>query len=89
MEGRESGSLSGVEFKIKGRFHFGWAVHRQATKNDFTAIWIGYAYETIPGKATCAARRKGGVTTVYPASLGHLAPGASAIQLRAQETHNC
>lgn len=71
----------GVKFKIKGRFHFGWArLTVRTTKNDFTAILTGYAYETIPGKAIIAGQTKGpDVTTVYPASLGHLAAGASAI----------
>jgi hypothetical protein len=40
----------------------------------------GYAYETMPGKAIVAGKTKGAdVTTVYPATLGHLAAGASAI----------
>jgi len=48
--------------------------------NDFTAILTGYAYETIPGKGIVTGKTKGpDVTTVAPASLGHLAAGASGI----------
>jgi hypothetical protein len=71
----------GLKFKIKGRFHFGWArITVTTTSNNFTATLTGYAYETIPGKAIVAGKTKGSdVTTVYPASLGHLAAGASAM----------
>jgi len=71
----------GLKFKIKGRFHFGWArITVTTTKNSFTAIVTGYAYETIPGKAIIAGQTNGpDVPTVSPASLGHLAAGASAI----------
>lgn len=71
----------GLKVKIKGRFHFGWArITVTTTSNNFTATLTGYAYETIPNKAIIAGKTKGpGVTTVYPASLGHLAAGASAI----------
>jgi hypothetical protein len=71
----------GLKFKIKGRFHFGWArLTVKTTQRDFTATLTGYAYETIPGKGIVAGKTKGpDVTTVNPASLGHLAAGASAI----------
>jgi hypothetical protein len=71
----------GLKFKIKGRFHFGWARIMIATTQDlFTATLTGYAYETIPSKEIVAGKAKGpDVTTVAPASLGHLAAGASAI----------
>jgi hypothetical protein len=71
----------GLKFKIKGRVHFGWARITVATTSDmWTATLTGYAYETVPGKAIVAGNTKDpDVTTVYPASLGHLAAGASAI----------
>jgi hypothetical protein len=71
----------GLKFKIKGEYHFGWArLTVTTTSHDFTALLTGYAYETIPGKAIVAGKTKGpDVTTVQPASLGHLAAGASAI----------
>jgi hypothetical protein len=50
----------GLEFKIKGRFHFGWARFTITTSSDnFTATLTGYAYETIPGKAIIAGKTKG------------------------------
>jgi len=71
----------GLKFKIKGRVHFGWArITVTTTSHNFTATLTGYAYETIPGKAIIAgATTDPDVTTVSPASLGHLAAGASAI----------
>ena len=52
----------------------------KTTQHNFTAILTGYAYETIPGKGIVAGKTKGpDVTTVSPATLGHLAAGASAI----------
>lgn len=50
----------GLKFKIKGKFHFGWARLTVATeKNRFTATLTGYAYETIPGKAIIAGATQG------------------------------
>jgi hypothetical protein len=71
----------GLKFKIKGRFHFGWArVTVTTSQKTFTATLTGYAYETIPGKGIVAGKTKGpDVNTVNAASLGHLAAGASAI----------
>jgi hypothetical protein len=71
----------GMKFKIDGRFHFGW-VRMTVDPNftRFTTTLTGYAYETIPGKAIIAGQTKGrDVITVAPASLGHLAAGASAL----------
>ena len=72
----------GLKFKAGGRFHFGWAriTVKTAPPHGVTAVLTGYAYETIPGKAIIAGKTKGpDLTTVYPASLGHLAAGVSAI----------
>ena len=71
----------GLKFKIKGRFHFGWARITITTSGKrFTATLTGYAYETIPGKGIVAGKRTDSdVATFSPASLGHLAAGASAI----------
>jgi hypothetical protein len=71
----------GLKFKIKGQYHFGWArLTVKTTSDNFIAILTGYAYESIPGKAIIAGKTKGpDVITVQPASLGHLAAGASAI----------
>jgi len=44
------------------------------------ATMSGYAYETIPNKPITAGKTEGpDVITVQPATLGHLAAGASAI----------
>jgi len=69
----------GFKFSIHGKPHYGWA--RLNVRFDrSTAVLTGHAYETIPGKAIIAGKTKGpDVTTVQPASLGHLAAGASAI----------
>jgi hypothetical protein len=71
----------GLKFKIKGRVHFGWArITVTTTSHNFTATLTGYAYETIPGKEIIAgATAERDVITVSPATLGHLAAGASEI----------
>jgi hypothetical protein len=70
----------GMKFKINDRFHFGWArLTFTTTKDTFTAILTGYAYETIPGKAIVAGKTKGPDVVVEPATLGHLAQGAASV----------
>jgi hypothetical protein len=81
----------GLKFKIKGKFHFGWArLTITTTKSDFTATLTGYAYETIPGKAISAGATKGphGVEDAalnqpapQPATLGALAKGAPGLSV--------
>ena len=71
----------GLKFKIQGKTHYGWArlsVIHQGFK--LTAILTGFAYETIPNKTIIAGNIKGkNEAEVQPATLGHLARGASAI----------
>jgi hypothetical protein len=71
----------GLRFMIKGRTHYGWARMSVEIKGmNLTATLTGYAYETIPNKPIIAGKTKGpDVVTIQPASLGHLAHGASAI----------
>lgn len=71
----------GIKFTIKGKFHYGWArISVSVTGHQATSLLSGYAYETIPNKAIIAGKTKGpDVVTVQPASLGHLATGASAV----------
>jgi hypothetical protein len=90
----------GMKFKIKGRFHFGWArITITTTSHDFTATLTGYAYETIPGKAIIAGHTKGPddnverqdtaltVPTATQATLGMLALGVDGVALwRRQES---
>jgi len=69
----------GLKFKIDGKTHYGWArlsVVHQGFK--LTGTLTGYAYETIANKAIVAGKTNGR-DAVQPASLGHLAHGASAI----------
>ena len=49
----------GLKFKIKGRFHFGWArLTVTTTKGGFTVTLTGYAYETTAGKPIKAGQTK-------------------------------
>ncbi len=73
----------GLQFEIRGQRHYGWA---RVIIGSFgrpgllpTYYLTGYAYETVPNKPIIAGKTKGpDVVTVQPASLGHLARGASA-----------
>lgn len=69
----------GLSFVIKGKTHYGWArLNASVTPgHQVRGVLTGYAYETIPGKAIITGKTKG--PTVDPASLGHLAAGASTI----------
>ncbi len=73
----------GFKFVIKAKVHFGWARIKRLSSQygaGFPAVITGYAYETISNKPIIAGKTKGpDVVTVEPASLGHLARGASAI----------
>ena len=71
----------GLKFQIKGKTHYGWARLSVTDRSPhITATLTGYAYETIANKPIIAGRTKGpDVITLEPASLGHLARGASAI----------
>jgi hypothetical protein len=88
----------GLKFKIKGKFHFGWARLTVITeKNSFKATLTGYAYETIPGKATIAGATQGSddtdksieqsnptaqtVPTPEPGTLGALAMGSLGLSI--------
>jgi hypothetical protein len=70
----------GLKFAIKGETHFGWARLNVTCTDGIAGLLTGYAYETIPNKPIIAGKTKGpDVVTIQPASLGHLAHGASAI----------
>jgi len=74
----------GLKFSIQGKTHYGWArltVFAVAEPPYVRSRITGYAYETIPNKAIIAGKTHGKdvVTLTEPASLGHLARGASAI----------
>jgi hypothetical protein len=72
----------GLQFVIKGQLHYGWArlSVRPDPNSGLTVVLTGYAYETIPGKPIITGKTKGpDVVTLDPATLGHLAQGASQI----------
>ncbi len=73
----------GLKFDIKGQTHYGWArlkVYCRYYPGEVWAYLTGYAYETIPNKPIIAGKTHGkDVITLEPASLGHLARGASAL----------
>jgi hypothetical protein len=72
----------GLKFKINGKFHYGWARLNLTLppKQRVELTLTGYAYETIPNKPIIAGKTKGqDVLAVQPATLGHLAQGASAL----------
>jgi hypothetical protein len=71
----------GLRFLIDGKTHYGWARLNVSCSNlRVRATLTGYAYETIPDKSIITGKTKGpDVVTIQPATLGHLAAGASAI----------
>jgi hypothetical protein len=71
----------GLQVKIGGKIHYGWArLNVKIQGSSIVGTLTGYAYETVPGKPIKAGQTKDGDdATVQPASLGHLAQGASAI----------
>jgi hypothetical protein len=78
----------GLKFLISGQVHYGWArlsvtaIQPTLRERGFYAILTGYAYETVPNKPIITGKTKGpDVITLEPASLGHLAQGASGISV--------
>ncbi len=69
----------GLRFVTQGKTHYGWA-RLTVPPGSAAGTLTGYAYETIPNKSIIAGKTHGNdVITLEPASLGHLARGASAI----------
>jgi hypothetical protein len=80
----------GLSFKIQGKTHYGWAriSMGNAKGGRIKAVLLGYAYETIAGKAIIAGATSGtqdvepaashNQQTPEPATLGALAMGSSA-----------
>jgi hypothetical protein len=74
----------GLQFVIKEQVHYGWArltvTYPQQGQEGLTVVLTGYAYETIPNKPIITGKTNGpDVITLDPATLGHLAQGASQI----------
>jgi hypothetical protein len=74
-----------MKFLVHGEAHYGWArldvsFKKRRYNLRYQEVLTGYAYETVPNKPIITGKTKGpDVVTVQPASLGHLANGASAI----------
>jgi hypothetical protein len=88
----------GLEFKIKGKIHYGWArLNVKVSKTTITATLTGYAYETIPNKPIVAGKEHGtedssalnteslATPASTPATLGMLATGARGLSLWRRE----
>jgi hypothetical protein len=85
----------GVEFKISGKEHFGWA--RFKNSSYYAAALTGYAYETIANKSIITGKTKGpddasveesNATTVpthQPATPGLLALGSLGLSIWRRE----
>jgi hypothetical protein len=71
----------GLKFPIESATHFAWVrLSVDCRPTGVYATLTGYAYETIPNKPIIAGKTHGpDVITVQPATLSHLARGASAI----------
>jgi hypothetical protein len=71
----------GLKFAISGHTHYAWArLTSSCASFKCQALLTGYAYETVANKAIITGKTKcPDVITVEPATLGHLAAGASAI----------
>jgi len=70
----------GLEFKIKGETHYGWARLSVLVENQIigTASLTGYAYETLPNRIIIAGQTKGAeVVAAQAACLGRLARGSA------------
>jgi len=81
----------GLKFLINGEIHYGWARVATAVRS---AVLTGYAYETVPNKPIAAGATKESdakVATVpaaalpIPASLGSLASGSRAVEVRSAD----
>lgn len=74
----------GFRFLILGSVHYGWArLNVGCTIKGVNALLTGYAYETIPNYGIITGQTKGrDSNTIEPATLGHLARGASAVGMR-------
>lgn len=68
----------GLKFQIKGKTHFGWARLNVKMPGVYGTL-TGYAYETVANKSIIAGKTKGPDVITLPATLGHLARGASGL----------
>jgi hypothetical protein len=86
----------GLQFKIAGKMHYGWArLSVQVTQSSTIATLTGYAYETIAGKPIDAGQTKSAddrgielqnptshdIPASQPATLGLLAMGSRGLSI--------
>lgn len=89
--GKAVNSYLGLEFRIEGEVHFGWArLSVTCSDTNVYAALTGYAYETIPGEAIVAGATQGPegaeptdarTHAPEPATLGALALGAPGLAM--------
>jgi hypothetical protein len=72
----------GVKFAISGQVHYGWVRITTSKHFELNAVITGYAYETVANKPIITGKTKSDNAVMEPASLGHLARGASALPSR-------
>jgi hypothetical protein len=88
----------GLSFKIHGKTHYGWArISMGSARGRIKALLLGYAYETIAGKAIIAGATSGpddaepaaslNTPTPEPASLGALALGSPGLSIWRRKEH--
>ena len=70
--GKEENRYLGLEFRIKGKRHYGWA--RVSFISGYYTL-TGYAYETIPNKPIITGKTHGPDVIVKHGTLGELAAG--------------
>jgi hypothetical protein len=86
----------GLSFKIHGKTHYGWArISMESAGGRIKALVVGYAYETIAGKAIIAGATSGpddaepaasfSTPIPEPATLGALAMGAPGLSIWRRE----
>jgi hypothetical protein len=89
---------AGLQFKIAGKIHYGWARFNVqiVNRSSITATLTGYAYETIPGKPIVAGKTKETndaasveqptpTAAFKPAGLGVLAMGSQGRSIWGRE----
>ena len=90
----------GLKFVIAGEVHYGWArLSESCWGYRNSAVLTGYAYETIPNQPIKAGQEQGtddgleqsdtpNASEATPATLGHLARGAQALQVWRQQQNS-
>jgi hypothetical protein len=73
----------GLRFETNGQNHFGWErLSVRFSKEGFSAILTGYAYETVPNKAIPTGKKKSAEDTAKSGTGGIENPSRQAIHSR-------